>query len=66
MLPITPLTITQAHGKDDRLSQKKANRMEYFIREEKDVMLAQEYEFDRKLIHQLYKEKVTTAEERYK
>jgi hypothetical protein len=30
--------------------------MEYFIQEEKDVMLAQEYDFDRKLIHQLYKE----------
>jgi hemerythrin-like domain-containing protein len=40
--------------------------MEYFSREEKDAMLAQEYEFDRNLIHQIYKEKVTTAEARYK
>jgi hypothetical protein len=40
--------------------------MEYFNREEKDAMLAQEYEFDRNLIHQIYKEKVTTAEARYK
>jgi hemerythrin-like domain-containing protein len=40
--------------------------MEYFSQEEKDAMLAQEYEFDRKLIHQIYKEKVTTAEVRYK
>jgi hemerythrin-like domain-containing protein len=39
--------------------------MEYFSREEKDAMLAQEYEFDRNLIHEIYKEKVTTAEARY-
>lgn len=40
--------------------------MEYFSQEEKDAMLAQEYEFDRKLIHQTYIEKVTSAEVRYK
>ena len=40
--------------------------MEYFSQEEKDAMLAQEYEFDRKLIHQTYIEKVTAAEARYK
>ena len=39
--------------------------MEYFSQEEKDTMLTQEYEFDRKLIHQIYKEKVTIAEVRY-
>jgi hemerythrin-like domain-containing protein len=38
--------------------------MEYFSQEEKDSMLAQEYEFDRNLIHQIYKEKVTSEEER--
>jgi hemerythrin-like domain-containing protein len=40
--------------------------MEYFNQEEKDAMLMEEYEFDRKLIHQLYKEKITTAEARHK
>jgi hypothetical protein len=40
--------------------------MEYFSREEKEAMLVQEYEFDRNLIHAIYKEKVTTAEARYK
>jgi hemerythrin-like domain-containing protein len=40
--------------------------MEYFNQEEKDAMLAQEYEFDRKLIHQTYIERVTAAEARYK
>lgn len=32
--------------------------MQYFSQAEKDAMLAQEHEFDRNLIHQLYKEKV--------
>jgi hemerythrin-like domain-containing protein len=40
--------------------------MEYFNQEEKDAMLEQEHEFDRKLIHQIYKEKITTAEARSK
>lgn len=40
--------------------------MEYFNQEEKDAMLAKEYEFDRKLIHQTYIERVTAAEARYK
>lgn len=40
--------------------------MEYFSQEGKDAMLAQEYEFDRNLTYQLFKEKVTTAEALYK
>ncbi len=40
--------------------------MEYFSPAEKDVMLAAEYEFDRNLIHQLYREKVAKEEELYK
>ncbi len=39
--------------------------MEYFNQEEKDAMLQQEYEFDRSLIHQLYKERVTAEEARF-
>ncbi len=39
--------------------------MEYFNQQEKDAMLQQEYEFDRGLIHQLYKEKVATEEARF-
>jgi hemerythrin-like domain-containing protein len=36
--------------------------MEYFTQEEKDAMLAQEYEFDKGLIHQMYKEKIMNEE----
>lgn len=40
--------------------------MEYFSPEEKDAMLQQEYEFDRSLIHQIYREKVTAEEARFR
>ncbi len=40
--------------------------MGYFSQEEKDAMLAAEYEYDRNLIHQLYREKVAKEETRYK
>jgi len=36
--------------------------MQYFNAEEKDNMLAREHEFDRNMIHQLYKEKVLQRE----
>ncbi len=36
--------------------------MEYFSQKEKDLMLRQEQEFDRDLIHQLYKKKVMREE----
>ncbi len=39
--------------------------MEYFSQEEKDALLQREYEFDRNLIHQVYKEKVTGEEVRF-
>jgi hemerythrin-like domain-containing protein len=38
--------------------------MAYFSREEKDSMLAREQEFDRNLMHQIYREKVTSEEAR--
>jgi hemerythrin-like domain-containing protein len=37
--------------------------MKYFSREEKDAMLREEYDFDRDLIHEIYRQYVTTAEE---
>jgi hemerythrin-like domain-containing protein len=37
--------------------------MEYFSKEEKDAMLREEYDFDRDLIHEVYRQYVTTAEE---
>jgi hemerythrin-like domain-containing protein len=37
--------------------------MDYFSKEEKDAMLNEEYEFDRVLIHEIYRGKVTKAEE---
>lgn len=36
--------------------------MQYFSPEEKDLMLGREYEFDRNIIHQIYKEKVVREE----
>jgi hemerythrin-like domain-containing protein len=36
--------------------------MDYFSKEEKDAMLNEEYEFDRDLIHQIYRDCVTKAE----
>jgi hemerythrin-like domain-containing protein len=36
--------------------------MNYFSQAEKEVMLAEEYEFDKNLIHLLYKEKIHQAE----
>lgn len=39
--------------------------MEYFSREERESMLAQEREFDRDLFHQIYKEKVMKEEARH-
>ena len=39
--------------------------MEYFNQEEKDALLQQEYEFDRSLIQQMYREKVTAEEARF-
>ncbi|MFW6115125.1 MAG: hemerythrin domain-containing protein, partial [Thermodesulfobacteriota bacterium] len=38
--------------------------MEYFSKEEKDAMLKEEYEFDRILIHDLYRDYVTKEEQR--
>jgi hemerythrin-like domain-containing protein len=37
--------------------------MDYFTNEEKDTMLKEEYEFDRGLIHEIYRGKVKKAEE---
>jgi len=37
--------------------------MDYFSKEEKDAMLKEEYEFDRVLIHEIYRDKATKAEE---
>jgi len=37
--------------------------MDYFSEEEKDAMLNEEYEFDRDLIHEIYRDYVTRAEE---
>jgi hemerythrin-like domain-containing protein len=39
--------------------------MKYFSEEEQKVMLQEEYTFDQKFIHQLYKEVVTKVEEVY-
>lgn len=39
--------------------------MQYFRPEEKDLMLAREYEFDRNIIHEIYKEKVVREEAKY-
>ncbi len=36
--------------------------MNYFSQAEKEVMLAEEYEFDKNLIHLLYTEKIHQAE----
>jgi hemerythrin-like domain-containing protein len=38
--------------------------MKYFTGSEKDAMLQEEYEFDRHLIHEKYKDVVTEAERR--
>jgi len=40
--------------------------MKYFTQEEKDAMLAEEYEFDRQFVHNRYKAVVNTAEKRFK
>ena len=40
--------------------------MDYFSKEEKEAMLNEEYEFDRVLIHEIYRAKVTKAEEQLK
>lgn len=40
--------------------------MDYFSPEEKDAMLSREYEFDRHLLHQIYREKVENQEARFK
>lgn len=40
--------------------------MEYFNQEEKDAMLQHEYEFDRNLIHQIFREKVAAEEARFR
>ena len=37
--------------------------MDYFSKEEKDAMLNEEYEFDRALVHEIYRDCVTKAEE---
>lgn len=37
--------------------------MDYFSKEEKDAMLNEEYDFDRVLIHDIYRDYVTKAEE---
>ncbi|MEW6571807.1 MAG: hemerythrin domain-containing protein [Nitrospirota bacterium] len=39
--------------------------MQYFSEEEKDVMLAEEYDFDKTLFHELYKEQVAQWEKLY-
>ena len=36
--------------------------MNYFSQEEKEAMLQEEWEFDKNLIHQIYKEKISQAE----
>ena len=40
--------------------------MAYFSKEEQDAMLATEYEFDRQLIHEIYKVKVEAAQKAFK
>jgi len=40
--------------------------MDYFSTEEKDAMLNEEYEFDRVLLHEIYRGKVKKAEEQLK
>lgn len=39
--------------------------MEYFTAEEKNRMLAKEYEFDRNLVHRIYRERVEREEARF-
>ncbi len=39
--------------------------MQYFTQEEKDAMLSRENEFDRNLVHEIYREKVMSEEKRY-
>ena len=39
--------------------------MDYFTQEERDAMLLEGFEFDRKLIHEKYRKTVDEAEERY-
>lgn len=36
--------------------------MNYFTQEEKEAMLLEEWEFDKNLIHQIYKNKISEAE----
>ena len=36
--------------------------MNYFSPEEKEAMLKEEWEFDKNLIHQIYKERISLAE----
>ena len=51
MLPIAPLMIEHKRFF--------LRCMNYFTQEEKEAMLKEEWEFDKNLIHQIYKEKIS-------